>query len=154
MTQADRVHSTPPTNTPVDPTRRRFLSTAASVAAGGTALALAPPPALAGHDPVFALIEVHRAADALLALACAEKCRLEGLGNWGADGGTEGAHDAEESALEDLIEAVPTTLAGVIASMTYIVGLTHGDYGRLADDEIVPLLANLAEALQGLAVQS
>jgi len=32
MTQADRVHSTPPTNTsalPVDPTRRRFLTVAA-----------------------------------------------------------------------------------------------------------------------------
>jgi hypothetical protein len=45
MTQADRVHSTPPTNTPisqVDATsRRRFLSSAAGVATGGAALALA-----------------------------------------------------------------------------------------------------------------
>jgi ferric-dicitrate binding protein FerR (iron transport regulator) len=47
MTRADRVHSTPPTNTPVDPTRRRFLSQAAGVAAGGTALALAAANALA-----------------------------------------------------------------------------------------------------------
>src|SRR5258707_6060786 len=41
MTQADSVLSTPPTNTPVDPTRRRFLSTAASAATGGAVLALA-----------------------------------------------------------------------------------------------------------------
>jgi hypothetical protein len=48
MTQADSVHSTPPINVPVAPTRRRFLSTAAGVAAGGAALALATiPPASA-----------------------------------------------------------------------------------------------------------
>ena len=35
MDQADSVHSTPPTNTPIDTTRRRFLSQAAAVAAGG-----------------------------------------------------------------------------------------------------------------------
>src|ERR1700688_3558218 len=45
MTQADRVYSTPPTNTPISqinpvdaPSRRRFLSHAAGVAAGGTVL--------------------------------------------------------------------------------------------------------------------
>jgi hypothetical protein len=93
-------------------TRRRFLSNAAGIAAAGTALALAIPPAHAAADPVFALIEAHRAADAALALACTEKSRLEGLGHWGADGGTEAAHDAEWSALADLIEAIPTTIAG------------------------------------------
>jgi hypothetical protein len=49
MTQADSVHSTPPTNTPISQShpvdaatsRRRFLSQAAGVAAGGTVLALA-----------------------------------------------------------------------------------------------------------------
>ena len=43
MTQADRVLSTPPTNTPTS--RRRFLSTAATLAAGSAALGLAIPPA-------------------------------------------------------------------------------------------------------------
>jgi hypothetical protein len=79
---------------------------------------------------------------------------LEGLGHWGADGGTEAAGAAESSALTDLIEAIPTTLAGVIASMRYIVGLADGDFGRLSEDEINPLLANLAEALESLAVTS
>ena len=64
MTQADSVHSTPPINTPIVTTRRRFLSTAAGIAAAGTALALAAPPARAATDPVFALIEAHRAAAA------------------------------------------------------------------------------------------
>jgi hypothetical protein len=49
MTQADRVHSTPPTNTsalPVDPTRRRFLTVAAvgSMAGAGTLAAAALTP--------------------------------------------------------------------------------------------------------------
>ncbi|WP_338688426.1 hypothetical protein V5279_23840 [Bradyrhizobium sp. 26S5] len=78
MTQADRVHSTPPLNTsaidrepPTDTTRRHFLTRAAGVAAGGSVLALAaippvtaaaaPAASLAGvADPIFALIEDHR----------------------------------------------------------------------------------------------
>jgi hypothetical protein len=49
MTQADRVHSTPPTNTsalPVDPTRRRFLTVAAvgSMVSTGTLAAAALTP--------------------------------------------------------------------------------------------------------------
>jgi hypothetical protein len=39
MIQANSVLSTPPTNTPIDTTRRRFLSQAAGVAAGGAAVA-------------------------------------------------------------------------------------------------------------------
>jgi len=74
------------TSMPVNPTRRRFLSQAAGVAAGGTVLALAtvsategaaaPMVALAssGADPIFALIARHRAeqqayGDALMHLA-------------------------------------------------------------------------------------
>jgi hypothetical protein len=80
MTRADRVHSTPPTNTPisqVDATsRRRFLSQAAGVAAGSAVLALAtvsttadaaaPVAALApsGVDPILEAIEAHKAARA------------------------------------------------------------------------------------------
>jgi hypothetical protein len=59
MTQADSVHSTPPTNTPisqVDATsRRRFLSQAAGVAAGGSIMALgAIPPIAAASAPAAA----------------------------------------------------------------------------------------------------
>jgi hypothetical protein len=62
MAQADRVHSTPPTNTskitPVDPTRRHLLTVAA---AGAAALAIAPACAAASAvDPIYAVIERHR----------------------------------------------------------------------------------------------
>jgi hypothetical protein len=57
MSEATRVLSTPPTNTP---TRRRFLSTAATLAAGSAALALDIPPALAADDPILAMIAVHK----------------------------------------------------------------------------------------------
>ena len=88
MTQAERVHSTPPTNTPVSQnnpvdatSRRRFLTNAAGVAAGGAVLAMATVPAAAdaaapvaavassGVDPVFALIEGYRTAAKTVALA-------------------------------------------------------------------------------------
>jgi hypothetical protein len=60
MTQADRVSNTPPTNTPTS--RRRFLSTAATLAAGGAALTVAIPPARATDDPIDEAIEAHKAA--------------------------------------------------------------------------------------------
>jgi hypothetical protein len=60
MTQADSVLSTPPTNTPVDPTRRHFLTVA--VAAGAVAIAAPATAGLAEPDPIFAAIEKHRAA--------------------------------------------------------------------------------------------
>jgi hypothetical protein len=76
MIQADRVHSTPPTNTTISrndtPSRRSFLSQAAGVAAGGTVLALATIPpapaadALAGAakkpEAILGLIADHKAA--------------------------------------------------------------------------------------------
>jgi hypothetical protein len=59
MTQADSVHSTPPTN--ASPTRRNILGTIA--AAGATALTLTPARAAApGADPIYAAIERHKAA--------------------------------------------------------------------------------------------
>jgi hypothetical protein len=69
MTQADRVNSTPTTNTSSNNTSRRgFLTQAAAVTAGGAALGLALPwPGLAAEavpDPVYAVIDAHRVADA------------------------------------------------------------------------------------------
>jgi hypothetical protein len=76
MTQADRVYSTPPTNTPVDPTRRHFLT----VAAAGAVATVAGIPTAVGNpatpavDPIYAAIDRHRAeqqayGDALMARA-------------------------------------------------------------------------------------
>jgi hypothetical protein len=74
MAQADRVHSTPPTNTskitPVDPTRRHFLSVAA---AGAMSIAAVSATAL----PVEVDTELVRAAQDLQAVeqAIDDLCR-------------------------------------------------------------------------------
>jgi hypothetical protein len=148
MTQADSKNITA---APVDQTRRRFISTtAAGIAAGGTALALASLPASAADDPVFALIETHRAADAALLVTLRANDHVNGDAV-----AVDAAHQAELSALYDLIEAVPTTLAGVIANMRYIADHVVAESShRLGDDEINPLLLNMAEALDSLAVTS
>jgi hypothetical protein len=90
MAKANSVHSTPPTNTPIpqcnpaDATsRRRFLTKAAGVAAGGAVPAgeELPLPAVAasGVDPIFSLIEDYRAAAKVVAAAAAEVDRREEL---------------------------------------------------------------------------
>ncbi|MBR1157272.1 hypothetical protein [Bradyrhizobium sp. JYMT SZCCT0428] len=87
MTQADRVHSTPPTSTTISqnqhaeaPSRRRFLAQAAGVAAGSAVLIGASTiadPAIASHsgpDPILAAIEAHKAAfRAVIAELCAHR---------------------------------------------------------------------------------
>src|SRR5476651_1970369 len=102
MTQADSVHSTPPTNTskidtPVDPTRRRFLAVAAvasAVSAGTLAAATAMDPSvpaavtISRHstpDPMFGLIEAHRKAGRDHEAALDEQNRLERIGDKTAD---------------------------------------------------------------------
>jgi hypothetical protein len=78
MTQADRVLSTPPTNTPTDPTRRHLLT----IAAGGAVAAAIPTATLAAApavDPIFAAIDAHRQAHAASAAATAEIRRLVDL---------------------------------------------------------------------------
>jgi hypothetical protein len=93
---------------------------------------------------VFALIETHSAADAALTASIHQGHENDVV-----------RMDAEQSALDDLIEAVPTPLAGVIANMLYIAdNVVPRSGGRLGDDDINPLLLNLAEALESLAVAS
>ncbi len=57
MTRADRVHSTPPTNTPIDARRRRFLTIAAGAVAAAVPVALTAAPA---SDPIYAVIQRHK----------------------------------------------------------------------------------------------
>jgi len=94
MTQADSVHSTPPTDTPIDPNRRRFLTVAAgaSVASVGTLAvaampAAAPDSAACAVDPIYAAIEAHRKAHAahmasLELQNCFERRYGAGHGSW------------------------------------------------------------------------
>jgi hypothetical protein len=128
MTQADSVHSTPPTNTP---TRRRFLSTAATLAAGGAALGLAIPPALATDDPIFVAIEAHKAAFARVIAAidveqAAEAATPRGMRETDehylrAGEAVSAAWEAEGDAAIELLNVYPTTMAGVMALLEYSI---------------------------------
>jgi hypothetical protein len=79
MTQADRVLSTPPTNTsatnppgPVDPTRRRLLTVAAGGAVAAMAISTTAQAAGSPADPIFAAIAAHQKAHATMQAAFAE----------------------------------------------------------------------------------
>jgi len=86
MTQAKRVHSTPPTNTsatiptrPVDPTRRGFIALAAGAgisSVGSLATVAMPisatPVSDVPIDPIYDAIEAHRKAYATMQTAFAE----------------------------------------------------------------------------------
>jgi hypothetical protein len=130
--------------------RRNFLSNAAGIAAGGTAALLAIPAAAAVHDPVYGLIENHKMANAALIAVLREKGRVEEAGQSFDDDLELAALDAEDAALTELIETVPPTLGGVVASMVYITEAAEHDSHRYQGDELLPLLANLCEALQDI----
>jgi hypothetical protein len=124
MTQADSVHSTPPTNT--SPTRRNILGTIA--AAGATALTLKPARAAApAPDPIYAAIERHKAAcipwDAAIDVRAEfpegphpmtdeQREQRDAL-----DEAVDEARDPLEKAGMALINATPTTPAGIVTAI-------------------------------------
>jgi hypothetical protein len=86
MIEADRVFSTPPLSTPIDTSRRRFLTVAAgtSIAYVGTLAVAAMPAGAPGSpacaaDPIFGVIEAHRKAKVASDAAWAEVERLQKL---------------------------------------------------------------------------
>jgi hypothetical protein len=141
MAKATRVHSTPPTNTPISqndaPSRRRFLSHAAGVAAGGTVLALATVSATAdaavpvaslapsGIDPIYVAIERHKQTAAVWDAAVDVRSNINDLQMTAKqrdelDGPVEGARDALDDAAIDLINTAPTTLAGIARALNFM----------------------------------
>jgi hypothetical protein len=145
---------------PVDPTRRHFLSQAAGVAAGGTVLALAaippvPAAAMAGSaDPVFSLIEAHKRTAAALDIATAEVMRADDLDEPHDDDLMDGATDDDNAALAKLLEATPTTLAGIIAWVVYLNEAAKRDPWTVDENFVFPLLSGLATAFENGAVTS
>jgi hypothetical protein len=165
MTQADSVHSTPPTNTPifqsnpVDATsRRRFLTNAAGVAAGGAVLALAtiPPVSAAAApmglpDPVFGLIEAHRTASAANSVALAEQAQRDLIADGTDDSVADAQCDAEMNAFIDLIQTAPTTFVGLQAWAAYLDEIRIVE-GWMFEEAAQTLVVTLVEALGNLAV--
>lgn len=101
--------------------RRSFLAKTAGFAAAGAAVAL---PALAAADPVLELIDAHKKAVALVDSIVVEQTRLIDLGLPDLPHLMNPASSEEFDLFIELIEAVPTTLAGIAAL------LTHLDWGR------------------------
>jgi hypothetical protein len=137
MTQADRVHSTPPTNASAiqaQSSRRTFLVQAAGVAAGGAALGAGlplPAPAATPQglpDPIFAAIERHRAARVIwdgevdvrshfedLTMTAEQRRQRDALDDAVAD-----ARDALDKTSVALINAGPITSAGIVTALQYL----------------------------------
>jgi hypothetical protein len=125
MTQADSVLSTPPTNTPVDTTRRRFMTIAAGGITGLTPAIAAALPIDAATDSVFELIDTHRKAHAAHMASLELQNRFErrygaGHGSWIS---TKPCHD-ENEAFEALIAAAATTLPSLLAKLNYMEELS------------------------------
>jgi hypothetical protein len=136
MAKATRVHSTPPTNTPIDTERRRFLAVAAGasvVSVGTLAVAAAIPTdarAYPGHavDPIYAVIEAHRKACTEHDEAINTHMAFEEIGMKGEKlekynslvAETDAAYDRLDDVGCDLINTKPTTLAGVLALCRYV----------------------------------
>jgi hypothetical protein len=152
MTQADSVLSTPSTNTPIDTTRRRFLTVAgfASIVSAGSlaaaaaapndvpkAVTIPPAPAIAGHDPVFDLIEAHKKADAAHLAAIKELDRLEKIHGFGGGHGaiTQKPCDDENDAFEILVSAAATTVPGLLAKLAYLQEIAEREAWMLDERE-------------------
>jgi hypothetical protein len=125
MTQADSVHSTPPTNT--SPTCRNILGTIA--AAGATALTLTPARAAApAPNPIYGAIERHRICAAKHEAAWKVRGRFDDCKmNDEQERQLRALEDAIELAWEpceaagiDLLNTAPTTPAGIVAAIRYI----------------------------------
>jgi hypothetical protein len=141
-------------------TRRRFLSTAVGIAAGSTALAPANPVLAAANDPVFAAIEVHRAARLAFENAVSrgsaldEELPREKTRSWitvweqtivetddprWIDSVREvhRTSDAETDAACALASIAPTMMAGVVGLLQYAISVRPEEWpeGVQSDDD-------------------
>ena len=163
MTQADSVHSTPPTDTPIDPNRRRFLTVAAgaSVASVGT-LAVAAMPAACAADPAFALIAEKLAADVAHENAIDAQGEFDGRRDHSSDAAIE-AQENSGAACHYVNEVdwrlaytPPTTLAGVAAVLRFANEIEDAGLEWPHTDTIGPdgwhyqLRATMAAAIEAL----
>jgi hypothetical protein len=132
MIQADSVLSTPPTNTPVDTTRRRFLAVAAAAMASSDVPFAVTVPRHSKLDPAFALIADKRAAD--IARGEAIDAQDEAEGRYGIH--SDEASEADDRCLVacravnainwKLATTPPTTLAGVAAVLRFANEIEDG----------------------------
>jgi hypothetical protein len=178
MPEAKRVHSTPPTNTPisqnspVDQTRRHFLTVAAgaSVASVGT-LAVAAMPTTAPDslacavDPAFALIRAKREADVLHSWAIDALTAAEEWQGPSSDAARKADERCDAAGLAvneidwKLATTPPTTLAGVVAVLRLANLIEDAGCEWPLTDTIGPdgwhyqLRATMAQAIEAIVCQ-
>jgi hypothetical protein len=135
MAKAKSVLSTPPTNTPIDTTRRRFLTVAAgaSVVSVGT-LAVAAMPATAPDSPACVVDPIYEAIKRHKQTAAAWDAAVDVRSNFNdfdmteelreqrdeLDDAIDVARDALNKTGIDLISTVPTTVGGITSAIAYI----------------------------------
>jgi hypothetical protein len=136
MTQADRVLSTPPTNTSL--TRRNMIGAMATVGAAAIATAAPATAGLAEPDPIFAAIDADRRADA----ACVA-----------VDGNIpDELGDRSTAAYRALMRTRPTTPAGLAALTTWAREMADEIEGHsvLRAEDFCALTATIDDAVKAL----
>jgi hypothetical protein len=107
-------------------------------------------------DPIFGLIQRHRAATRAFAAAVSNKEKVQEV-HWpwsdaperiAADAQYDAASDAWQEAIEDLLSTEPTTIAGVAAVLDYV---NEPSWGK-EDDDKETILVEAFETLQEAAL--
>jgi hypothetical protein len=139
MTQADRVHSTPPTNSSaIDATRspgkprsrRSVLGAIAAATAAVTVAAARPAGAASAVDPIYAAIERHKAACVPWDAAIDTRAEFPESADpmtdeqWEQRNALDDAVDEARVILEqgglDLVNTAPTTATGITTAIRYM----------------------------------
>jgi len=128
----------------------------------GTALALAtipPAPAVGAPagalDPVFALIAAHKQIMETVRATAAEIRHSTEDEASALEKGVFAEQNSDEFDLfVELTEAVPTTLAGVVALVIYLDEVNKTDPWKFEDNYATPLIGALAKAFNRMAVTS
>jgi hypothetical protein len=114
----------------------------------------AQPHQRARWTPVFGLIEAHKRTAVALDIATAEVMRADEVNEPHDDDLMDGPTDDDNAALAKLLEATPTTLAGIIAWVVYLKEAASRDPWRVDENFVFPLLSGLATAFENGAVAS
>jgi hypothetical protein len=154
MTRADRVHSTPPLNASAIPSRRRFLAQSAIATAAIAAAVPAAVATLLEIDPIFAMINRHRELSAHYDAAVAISGKLlDGPEFDAADALADEYCGPMLDCSNELVYAVPTTLAGIVALVRYVGSLEDWQQPREDFTDWGQAFCNtIADAIENISV--
>jgi hypothetical protein len=108
----------------------------------------------AAFDPVFDLIAAHKKIVGTIDVIEAEHSRLFELNMLVSDDEITEPASIEIGLFFELLEIVPTTVASVVALVTYLDEVNKKDPWKFEDNHATPLIGNLAEAFNRIAAAS